>query len=85
MHPRQVISLKPHPFSTSLDESLSFSASSDGTRLISGVTRVHDTREWRGVVAVALGFFRAPFWAVLALMALGKFGRYAALALPWIL
>ena len=55
MHPRQVISLKPHPFSTSLDESLSFSASSDGTRLISGVTRVHDTREWRGVVAVALG------------------------------
>jgi membrane protein YqaA with SNARE-associated domain len=37
------------------------------------------------VVAVALGFFRAPFWAVLALMALGKFGRYAALALPWIL
>ena len=26
MHPRQIISLKPHPFSTSLDESLSFSA-----------------------------------------------------------
>ena len=37
------------------------------------------------LMTVALGFFRAPFWAVLILMTVGKFARYAVLALPWLL
>ena len=37
------------------------------------------------LVAVALGFFRAPMWPVFLLMALGKLGRYVVISLPWIL
>lgn len=35
-------------------------------------------------LVVALGFFRAKWWYVLALMSLGKIIRYLLLVLPWL-
>jgi membrane protein YqaA with SNARE-associated domain len=34
-------------------------------------------------ILVALGFFRANWWRVFALMSLGKIARYSILILPW--